>query len=61
MLLPPHAGRAQTAQPVTTPLDLAAVDAVAARTLKAFVVPGISVVVVKDGRVVLAKGYWAGS
>ena len=54
-------GQAQTDQPVTAPLDLTAVDAVETRTLKAFDVPGISVAVVKDGRVVLAKGYWAGS
>ncbi|TVT38562.1 serine hydrolase [Hymenobacter setariae] len=48
---------AQTAPPVTAPLDVAAVDAAVARTLKAFDVPGISVAVVKDGQVVLAKGY----
>ncbi|WP_241738097.1 hypothetical protein [Hymenobacter polaris] len=40
---------AQTAPPPTAPLDVAAVDAVVARTLKAFDVPGISVAVVKDG------------
>ena len=61
LLLPPHAGRAQTAPPVTAPLDLAAVDAVVSRTLKAFDVPGISVAVVKDGQVVLAKGYGVSS
>jgi CubicO group peptidase (beta-lactamase class C family) len=33
------------------------VDAVVARTLKAFDVPGMAVAVVQDGRVVLAKGY----
>ncbi|MGI4835406.1 MAG: serine hydrolase [Janthinobacterium lividum] len=49
--------RAQPASPATTPLDVAAVDAVVARTLKAFEVPGIAVAVVKDGQVVLAKGY----
>ena len=48
---------AQTAPPVTAPLDVAAVDAVVARTLQAFDVPGIAVAVVKDGQVVLAKGY----
>jgi CubicO group peptidase (beta-lactamase class C family) len=48
---------AQTALPVTAPLDVAAVDAVVARTLKAFDVPGLAVAVVKDGQVVLAKGY----
>ncbi|WP_201983203.1 serine hydrolase [Hymenobacter rubidus] len=49
--------RAQTAPPVTAPLDVAAVDAVVARTLKGFDVPGIAVAVVKDGQVVMAKGY----
>ncbi|WP_236943137.1 serine hydrolase domain-containing protein [Hymenobacter sp. PAMC 26628] len=48
---------AQTAPIPTAPLDLAAVDAVVARTLKAFDVPGIAVAVVKDGQVVMAKGY----
>lgn len=48
---------AQTGEPVTAPLDLAAVDAVVARTLKAFDVPGIAVAVVKNGQVVMAKGY----
>ena len=52
---------AQTAPPVTAPLDLAAVDAVVARTLKAFDVPGIAVAVVKDGQVVVAKGYGVSS
>ncbi len=48
---------AQTAPPVAAPLDVAAVDAVVARTLKAFDVPGMAVAVVKDGQVVMAKGY----
>ena len=48
---------AQTAAPVMAPLDVAAVDAVVARALKAFDVPGMAVAVVKDGQVVLAKGY----
>ena len=48
---------AQTAPPVTAPLDVAAVDAAVARTLKELNVPGIAVAVVKDGKVVLAKGY----
>jgi CubicO group peptidase (beta-lactamase class C family) len=52
---------AQTAPPVTAPLDVAAVDAVVARTLRAFDVPGIAVAVVKDGQVVLAKGYGVSS
>ena len=32
-------------------------DAVVARTMKTFDVPGVSLAVVKDGRVILAKGY----
>src|SRR5947199_8875364 len=36
------------------PADL---DAYVARVLKTFEVPGLSVAIVKDGRVVLAKGY----
>jgi len=48
---------AQIAPPVTAPLDVAAVDAAVARTLKEFNVPGMSVAVVKDGQIVLAKGY----
>ena len=48
---------AQTAPPVTAPLDVAAVDAVVARALKAFDVPGMAVAVVKDGQVVMSKGY----
>jgi CubicO group peptidase (beta-lactamase class C family) len=51
------AALAQTAPPVTAPLDVAALDATVARTLKAFDVPGIAVAVVKDGQVVVAKGY----
>jgi CubicO group peptidase (beta-lactamase class C family) len=52
---------AQTAPPVTAPLDVAAVDAVVARALKAFDVPGMAVAVVKDGQVVMAKGYGVSS
>ncbi|MFD2721804.1 serine hydrolase [Hymenobacter monticola] len=52
---------AQVALPVTTPLDVAAVDAVVARALKDLNVPGIAVAVVKDGQVVLAKGYGVSS
>lgn len=48
---------AQTAPPVTASLDMAALDATVARTLKAFDVLGIAVAVVKDGQMVLAKGY----
>jgi CubicO group peptidase (beta-lactamase class C family) len=47
---------AQIAQTVKTgaPADL---DAYAARVLKEFEVPGLAVAIVKDGKVVLAKGY----
>ena len=61
LILLPGPGRAQTAPPVTAPLDVAAVDAVVARTLKGFDVPGIAVAVVKDGQVVMAKGYGVSS
>ena len=44
---------AQTA-PAVAPQDL---DAFTARVLKEFEVPGLAVAIVKDGRVVLAKGY----
>jgi CubicO group peptidase (beta-lactamase class C family) len=52
---------AQTAPPVTAPLDVAALDAVVARTLRAFEVPGMAVAVVKDGQLVLSKGYGVSS
>ncbi|MBD2722191.1 serine hydrolase domain-containing protein [Hymenobacter armeniacus] len=48
---------AQTAAPAAAPLDVAAVDAAVARALKAFDVPGMAVAVVKDGQIVLSKGY----
>ncbi|MDQ2793567.1 MAG: beta-lactamase family protein, partial [Bacteroidota bacterium] len=40
---------------------MAAVDAVVARALKELNVPGIAVAVVKDGQMVLAKGYGVSS
>src|SRR6476659_8022066 len=40
--------------PAGPPQDL---DAFAARVLKEFEVPGLAVAIVKDGKVVLAKGY----
>ena len=46
------AGMRATAQ--SAPADL---DEYVAKTMKAFEVPGISVAIVKDGKVVLAKGY----
>ncbi|MBI3132341.1 MAG: serine hydrolase [Acidobacteria bacterium] len=42
------------AQAPAVPADF---DALVARTMKAFEVPGLSVTVVKDGKVALAKGY----
>ncbi|GAA4034530.1 serine hydrolase [Hymenobacter glaciei] len=61
LALLPGTSRAQMAPVVTAPLDVAAVDAVVARTLKGFNVPGIAVAVVKDGQVVMAKGYGVSS
>lgn len=45
---------AQTPSPAGAPQDL---DALAARVLKEFEVPGLALAIVKDGKVVLAKGY----
>ena len=53
--------KAQSVSTTVGPLDVAAVDAVVARTLKAFNVPGIAVAVVKDGQVVMSKGYGVSS
>lgn len=39
------------------PADLSALDAAFAQALKDWAVPGMAVAIVKDGRVVLAKGY----
>lgn len=41
------------AQPITSP----EIDALVGKTLKAFDVPGIAVAVVKDGKIIHAKGY----
>ena len=46
--------RAQAPAAVSAPADL---DAFVANVLKTFEVPGISVAIVKDGKVVVAKGY----
>jgi CubicO group peptidase (beta-lactamase class C family) len=43
--------------PMAAQISEAEVDDVAARTMKAFDVPGIAVGIVKDGNVLLAKGY----
>ena len=63
VLLTAHTALAQTPPlpAAIAPLDVAAVDAVVARTLKGFDVPGIAVAVVKDGQVVMAKGYGVSS
>src|SRR5215831_8021836 len=45
---------AQISKPAAAPNDL---DEFAARVLKEFEVPGLAVAIVKDGKVVLAKGY----
>ena len=45
------------AAPVPAPAPLAAIDADVERARREFEIPGVSVAVVKDGRVVLAKGY----
>jgi CubicO group peptidase (beta-lactamase class C family) len=44
----------KTAPPAAAPNDL---DEVASRVLKEFEVPGLAIAIVKDGKVVLAKGY----
>lgn len=43
--------------PVFSQLSTTAVDSLVQRTLKAFEVPGIAVAIIKDGKVVLSKGY----
>ena len=56
---------AQTARPISPPATSASaapvvpadLDAYVARTLQTFSVPGLSLSIVKDGRVVLTKGY----
>lgn len=51
VLLPPSVVRGQAPKPIDD------VDAFVARVMQAFSVPGVSVAVVKDGRMVYAKGY----
>jgi len=50
----PSRALAQGAPPTSAPPDL---DAYVAQVLKAFDVPGVSLAIVKDGQVVLQKGY----
>jgi CubicO group peptidase (beta-lactamase class C family) len=50
----PWAGNALTPRPPVPPPGL---DAEAARIMKAFEVPGIALAIVKDGKVIVAKGY----
>ncbi|MGA7893401.1 MAG: serine hydrolase domain-containing protein, partial [Candidatus Sulfotelmatobacter sp.] len=45
---------AQTAEPSAAPSDL---DAYVATAMKTFDVPGLSLAIVKDGKIVVAKGY----
>ena len=49
-------GQSLQAAPKKSPLP-SKLDAAAARVMKAFEVPGLGLAVVKDGRVVVAKGY----
>ena len=53
ILLPCYGPFLADAQPITTPQ----IDALVQRTLTTFDVPGIAVAVVKDGKVIHAKGY----
>jgi CubicO group peptidase (beta-lactamase class C family) len=46
-----------TAAPAATPPPLAAIEADVERARRAFEIPGLAVAVVKDGRVVLARGF----
>jgi CubicO group peptidase (beta-lactamase class C family) len=46
-----------TAQQKSHPMSVRAIDSLVERSLKAFHVPGIAVAVIKDGKVVLTKGY----
>ncbi len=55
-----HAKPAEPPRPPET-LDLAAVDAYVAKRLHAMNIPGASLVVVRDGKTVLAKGYGVAS
>src|SRR5580698_11128822 len=45
------------ASPPALPISPATIDATVARAMKAFQVPGMAVGIVKDGKLVYAKGY----
>ena len=48
---------AQSASPAASPVSQLDLDTYVATAMKTFDVPGIAVAIVKDGKVVLAKGY----
>lgn len=54
---PPAPGSAPAAASAPAPADAAALDQTVARVLKTFDVPGVGLAIVKDGAVVVAKGY----
>ncbi|MGE0453951.1 MAG: serine hydrolase [Vicinamibacteria bacterium] len=56
-LAPPAFAAAPKAAARRAPLDLAALDAAAARAMKQFEIPGLSLAAVLDGELVVAKGY----
>ncbi len=53
--LPSFASRA--ASPSALPISPAAIDATVTRAMKAFQVPGMAVGIIKDGKLIYAKGY----
>jgi CubicO group peptidase (beta-lactamase class C family) len=53
--LPPLASSASS--PPALPISPTTIDATVARAMKAFQVPGMAVGIVKDGKLVFAKGY----
>jgi len=58
LALSPALAQAQSAAPQRTAAGVpSGIDAGVARIMKAFEVPGLALAIVKDGRVVLAKGY----
>ncbi len=57
LVLAPLASLSRAAAPATLPISPAAIDTTVARAMKAFQVPGMAVGIVKDGKLVYAKGY----